>query len=158
MSSPTEQLLRRWERFRSWPLGSWAFSRLLAVAIPYSGNIRARVRELRPGYARLTLRDRRAVRQHLGSVHAVALLNLGELTSGLAMTTALPPGVRGIVTGLQAEYPKKARGTLTGEATVRPPDITGPVDFPVEAAIRDEAGDVVCRVRATWRLDRRSPP
>jgi len=153
MPSPSIRLKLAWDRLHSLPGGTWLFSRFLGRLAPYTATIGAHVRELRPGHAKITLRDRRRVRQHLGSVHAVALINLGEVTSGLAMLSALPPGVRSIVTGLSAEYFKKARGMLTAEADVVPPEVTGPVEFPVEARIRDREGDVVCVVKAMWRLD-----
>ena len=155
MTSPTGALLSAWDRLRRIPGGTWIFSRYLGWVVPYTGSIGAHVRELQPGYARITLRDRRGVRQHLGSVHAVALVNLGEVTSGLAMISALEPNVRSIVTRLSAEYFKKARGTLTAEARVTAPSVRGPTEHTVSADIHDQSGDLICRVTAVWRLDLR---
>jgi acyl-coenzyme A thioesterase PaaI-like protein len=153
MAAPAESIASLWSRLHRLPAGTWLFSRALGFMVPYTGTIGAHVRELSPGHARVTLRDRRKVRQHLGSVHAVALVNLGEVTSGLAMQMALPSGVRGIVTRLSAEYFKKARGTLTAESRVTVPEVTGPVEHTVEARITDAGGAEVCVVRAEWRLD-----
>ncbi|MES2305153.1 MAG: hotdog fold domain-containing protein [Gemmatimonadota bacterium] len=152
MKDPVGRLLAAWQRLAPLPGGKWLFSRLLGFVAPYTGSIGARVESLEPGHVRVSLRDRRAVRQHLGSIHAVALVNLAEVTSGLAMLSAVGSGARGIVTALGIEYRKKARGTLLAESRVSPPPVHEPVDAEVTATITDASGDIVAVATVTWRL------
>ena len=151
-ASPGPRVLALWRRLAPLPFGRDLFMFVFGGLVPYSGALGARVTALEPGHVKMTLRDRRGVRNHLNSVHAIALANLGEMASGLAMATALPAGVRGIVTGLSIEYGKKARGLLTAESRVTVPDVRGDLEHDVRAEIRDAAGDVVAAVTVRWRL------
>jgi uncharacterized protein (TIGR00369 family) len=124
---------------------------MLGRMVPSTGALGARVDALEPGFARVTLRDRRGVRNHLGSVHAVALANLADVTSGLAMLTALPDDARGIVVHLGVEYLKKARGTLTAEC--RCPAPSGVEEtVTVTADVMNAAREVVARARVQWLI------
>lgn len=151
--SPGAALRRNWARLSALPGGKWLFSRLVGWMAPYSGSIGANVQTLEPGHVVITMRDRRAIRQHLNSVHAIALANLAELASGLAMSALLPDTARGIVTNISIAYLKKARGLLTAESRCVLPDVTVTGSHDFIASIRDEAGDEVARATVTWKLD-----
>ena len=141
--APTNVIRAAWDRLRPLPGGKVVFSRLVGTMAPYTGTIRARVEELRPGFSRVTLADRRAVRNHLASVHAVALANLVELTGNIAVAYTLPDDARFIVAGMSLDYVKKARGTITGECHCPLFHTSARQEYLIEVVLRDSAGDPV---------------
>ena len=152
-NNPIIRLQKLWQRLHKLPGGRWLFSRILGWIVPYSGTIRAKVITLTPGHAQLQLRDHRRVRNHLNSIHAIALTNLGEYTSGLAMLGMLPDNIRGIPTKISIEFYIKARGVLVAECFCTPPEnITEDTDFEVYTDIRNSEGEVVARTTVNWRL------
>jgi acyl-coenzyme A thioesterase PaaI-like protein len=152
LDSPGARLRSLWSRLAPLPGGRWLFSRLLGRLVPYTGTLGATVVELTPGHARVQLADRRRVRNHLRCVHAIALTNLGEMTSGLALLGAMPPSVRGILVAIETQYAKKARGRLEARCRCVVPTVSTAVEQLVETAICDASGDIVARVRARWLL------
>jgi len=141
-----------WAQLKHVPLGKQLFSKLISLKIPYSGTIQPQVLELSDGHAVVRMADRRAVRNHLDCIHAIALINLGELTTGLAMFHRLDGRAKGIVTDLRIEYAKKSRGPITATCDAVVPEVTGPLEMVVEGNLRDKAGDTVAKVWATWAL------
>ena len=125
----------------------------LRLAVPYSGSVRPRIRVLEPGHAEVEIPDRRANRQHLGSVHAIALLNVAEQASGLALLTGLPDGIRGIVTQISMQYFKKARGTIRAVCRTQLHRRSRATRSSTSSAdCLDRDGTVVARATVRWRL------
>ena len=145
-------MIGRWRRLSGTALGRRLFSASIGRYARYTGTIRPRIEVLEPGRAVVRMRDRAAVRNHLRSIHAVALMNLGEVTSGLALLAGLSPDARAILVGLSMEYHKKARGPLTAEC--RCPVISDPAErrIQIQAPIRDGQGEVVAEAVATWLI------
>ena len=154
-SSPTARLIQTWQRLNTKPGGRWLFGRLLGFMVPYTGTIKPRVIVLEPGHAVVEMSDRRGIRNHLNSIHALALANLGELTTGLSTMAAVPPSIRSIPTNLSIDFVKKGRGRLRAECHSEIPEVMDTLDHDVTAVITDAAGDVVARTTVRWRLSPR---
>jgi hypothetical protein len=139
------ELLSLWQRLSRWPLGNWLFTRAVCFKAPYFGSISPLFTKLENGRCEATIKDRRRLHNHIGTVHAIALCNLAELTAGVMTDASLPKGMRWIPKGMSVLYLKKAKGPLRGVAT---PDIPlaatdAGYDLPVSVGVFDSAGDKV---------------
>jgi acyl-coenzyme A thioesterase PaaI-like protein len=135
-----------WNLLSQVPGGKTVFSKLVGRAAPYTGTVDARITVLRPGYCEAQMADKKAVRNHLESIHAIALANLAEMCGNTALAYSLPDDARFIVSGMSIEYKKKARGTITAMADVPVPRSNQRASYEVPVSLRDASGEEVAHV------------
>lgn len=150
-AAPHSPALAMWRRLEKLPLGKWLFSRAVCWKAPYFASIAPRFEEFRPGLARVSMRKRRAVTNHIGTVHAIAMCNLAELAAGTMTEVSIPRSMRWLPKGMRVEYLKKAETGVEAIATL-PEVAEGPArEVPATVEVRDRSGTVVCRaVIAMW--------
>lgn len=151
-------LLDLHRRLSRYPCGDWLFSRLVCFKAPYFSTIGPRIHVLEPGRCEATIRDRRKVHNHIGTVHAIALCNIAELTGGLATDVSIPASMRWIPKGMTVEYLKKAKGMMRAVAKpqVEPRESSEGYELPVVVEVFDPSGEAVFRARiAMWVSPRR---
>ena len=146
--------LNLFTRLAKFPLGTVLFSRAVAFRAPYFATIHPHITDLRPGFCRVRIKDRRSVRNHLGSIHAGALCTLSELVGGLAVEATLPANLRWSPREMRVQYAKKARGNLVGECSVDP-SVLVPGDAEVHLKIMDKMGDTVLNAVIVFYISER---
>lgn len=146
-------VLSTYQNLARWPAGRWLFSRLVCWKAPYFSSIAPRIETLEPGRCVATLRHRRAVTNHIGTVHAIALCNLAEFTGGLACDASMPASMRWIPKGMAVAYLKKAVGTMRATATpaFHPREAAEGYELPFEVVVENPAGEAVFKATiAMW--------
>ena len=117
MTQAMSQAMTIWLKLKDKPFGKWLFARVVCWKAPYFASIAPRFEELKPGYARVSLKKRRAVENHIGTVHAIAACNLAELGAGTMMEASLPASMRWLPKGMRVQYVKKCETDLIAECT-----------------------------------------
>ena len=153
MMSKGNTISGMWEKAQTFPMGKSIFSFMVGRAARYTGTIGARVESLETGRGVVTMKDRASVRNHLKSVHAIALMNLGEFATGVTVMYQVDGRGRGILKHIGMDYLKKSRGTITATCEAVVPTEPGKHDLKVDGVLTDESGDIVAKVHATWRID-----
>ena len=136
--------LALWKRLGGSAPGRWLFARLICFRAPYFGSIAPRIAVLEAGRCVVRIRDRRAVHNHIATVHAIALCNMAELAAGLATDAALPASMRWIPKGMSVRYLRKASGTMTATARVPiPAEASEGFESHAIVEVRDDGGEIV---------------
>lgn len=106
-----------WNKASAFPAGKWTFTRMLCLKAPYFSSIAPLFEELKPNYCKISIKKKRSVLNHIGTVHAIAMCNMAELAGGTMTEVTVPPSHRWIPKGMTVEYLKKAETDLIAIAT-----------------------------------------
>lgn len=139
-----------WKKLSAMPAGKWIFSRLLCFKAPYFASIRPYFKALEPEYAQISISKRRAVLNHIGTVHAIAMCNMAELAGGTMTEVTVPSTHRWIPKGMTVEYLKKASTDLLATATpAGPADWSVAGEYKVNVIVQDRQDETVFRASIT---------
>ena len=126
--------LKLFNRIKTLPRGTQLFSFVTCRMAPYFGSIKPHIVRLEPGYCEVHMKKRRAVTNHLKTVHAIAMCNAAELAGGMMTDVSISKDARWIPKGMTVSYVKKARTDLRAVAQGEGIDwtISGDIKVPVE--------------------------
>ena len=137
--------LRAWMRMKRSAFGRFMFARTVCKRAPYFGTIKPRFHDLEPKLCRVSMRKRRAVENHIRTVHALAMGNLCELAAGMCTEVTIPVGMRWIPRGMTIEYLAKAETDVTATARLEKTEWAQAENVAVPVSVHDVNGKEVVR-------------
>lgn len=134
--------LTMWRRLSRIPGGTWFFSRMVWRRAPYFRTIRPRIQVVEPGHAEVFVPKRRAVENHIKTLHVIAAINGLEVAMGVAAEATVPRDMRWIPKGMEVSYVAKATTDLICTADTDAADWRQPGDVPVRLTATRTDGTV----------------
>lgn len=140
---PVPSTYELYKKITALPKGATLFSIAFSKKAPYFATIKPHVTELRPHFASLTLPKRRAVHNHIGTVHAIAVCNGLEAAMGLLAEATTPRDMRWLPKGMEVKYLAKSTTDLVCTAETTEADWAAVPDVPVRVKATRSDGTVV---------------
>jgi hypothetical protein len=143
-----------WRKFAAFPGGKRLFSKMVCLKAPYFSSIRPLINELDAAHCEVRISKQRSLTNHIGTVHAIVMCNMAELSGGLLTDVVVPRKThRWIPKGMTVEYLKKAETDLRAVATLEKsvPKFAASAELPVRVEVYDTRDVLVFRARiAMW--------
>ncbi len=151
-------VLSLWRKFPDNAFGRWLFSKLVCFKAPYFASIRPVFDVLEPGRAIAHMKKRRAVTNHIGTIHAIAMANLCEFVAGTVTEVSVPTTMRWIPRGMKIDYLGKAETSVSATALL-PDIIAGEArDVVVPVDLTDRRGQIVVHADITMYVSPKRKP
>lgn len=110
-------ILKIYNNLIKYPLGKTIFTKTICFKAPYFSTISPELIHFSEGHCEFKVKNKKSIRNHLNTVHAIAMCNLAELCAGMCMETIIDDSAkRWIPKGMTVRYLKKASTDLVGIA------------------------------------------
>ncbi|MBT3783826.1 DUF4442 domain-containing protein [bacterium] len=146
------QILRVWQMLEGKPFCKWMVSRVLCFFVPYFNSIKPVFTLIQPGQVEAKVEKRRAILNHIKSVHAIAMCNAAELVAGTCMDVSLSSDFRWIPVGMEVRYVKIAKTDLHAVCKLDSYSWDEPQDVVMPVSVYDLNGDEVLEAKITMRI------
>jgi acyl-coenzyme A thioesterase PaaI-like protein len=134
---------------------------LLSI-VPFADRAGLDIVHFEPGHAIVRIPNERHNQNHVGTIHAAALVLVGETAGGLALLGH--PKLSGLLLpakGLQIRYRRPATASCNAHARVTEEQVdaalarmaeAGKADLPLAVEVRSDAGEVLCELMVDFHL------
>jgi acyl-coenzyme A thioesterase PaaI-like protein len=112
-------VLKLFNKLEKYPFGNKLFSMFAARKAPYFQTISPVVTKVVPGECHCLIKKKRAVENHIGTVHVIAICNGLEMAMGFMAEASVPKHLRWIPKGMQVDYTAKADSNIRCEAVLK---------------------------------------
>ncbi len=136
-------LMHLYQKMARFPMGQALFSRAVCFKAPYFSTVKPRIVELRKNYCEAVIEKRRAVENHIGTLHVIAVCNGLEFAMGIVAETSIPEDLRWIPKGMDVRYTAKADSHVRVIAQVQDDAWRQGPEVPVQVRALRADGEIV---------------
>lgn len=123
--------LELYKKVTALPQGQRLFSILYGQKAPYFSSIHMTVTQMKAHLGQVVIPKRRSVKNHIGTIHAIAACNGLEAAMGLLAEATCPPDMRWLPKGMDVQYLAKSTTALTCTAETTEADWAAAPNVPV---------------------------
>jgi len=118
-----------------------ALSTFFGKFVKFTGTAGIKIEELTDKRAVISIKNKKSVQNHIGSVHAVASILIAESATGYLIGMNVPDSAVPVIKTIKADYVKRAKGDMKAVASL--------TDKQIEQIRTKEKGETVVKVTVT---------
>lgn len=147
------RLEKKIQQIKNYP--SWLFSYIIGRVVPFTGTSGIRFDKMSREEVIVSLANRRKVRNHIGQIHAAAMMLLAETATGMAVGMHIPDDKIPLIKAMNSTFVKRSHGAMRAVARLSSQQIQvikslDKGEVKVRVSLTDEAGKEPIMVEAIW--------